>query len=191
MARRPASTIVACDDLIGAHWSCVVSEMVIDGHDHDECGEARTDRIAGQARDAGEAAACGAVAARRRGESARERLAELREWGGQSPGRSRETADRAANAAAAAHAAGKRASEACKRAATAHANAADAHDRAAAAAERAGDMTRAIEHRRAAARDRIAASADLSGSQQTTAACSGYGSVCDAGNESHGERVSR
>ena len=148
--------------------------MVIDQHDDDKCGETRTDRIARQVKDAGEAAA------RRRGQAAGKRAAELREWGGHSPGRSREPADRAASAATAARAAGKRASEACRRSATAHDHAADAHDRAAQAAERAGDMTGAIEHRRGAAHDRTAASDDRSRSRQLTVTRSGYGSVCDA-----------
>ena len=148
--------------------------MVIDQHDDDKCGETRTDRIGRQVKDAGEAGA------RRRGQAAGKRAAELREWGGHSPGRSRAAADRAASAAAAARAAGKRASEAWRRSATAHEDAADAHDRAAEAAERAGDMTRAIEHRRAAAHDRTAASDDLSRMQQTPATRSRYRSDCDA-----------
>ena len=155
--------------------------MVIAQHDDDKCGETRADRIARQSQEAGEAAAGRAVAARRRGEAASKRVAELHEWGGRSPGRSREAADRAASAATAAHAAGKRASEAYRRSATAHEHAADAHDRAAEAAERAGDMTGAIEHRRGAAHDRAAACDDLSRSQQPTATRSGYGSVYDAG----------
>jgi hypothetical protein len=121
--------------------------MVIDEHHSDKCGDTRPDRLARQARDAGEAAASRAVAARRRGEAARERVAELRGWGFRSPCRSRDAANRAANAATAAEAASKRASEACKRASeackradTAHENAADAHERAAEAAERARDM---------------------------------------------------
>ena len=119
--------------------------MVIDQHDDDPCGETRTDRIVHQAQDAGEAAMRRAVAARRRGEAASKRAAELREWGGRSPGRSRDVADRAAEAA-----------------------------------ERTGDMTRAIEHRRAAAHDRAAATDDLSHRQQTTATRSGYGLICGA-----------
>ena len=148
--------------------------MVIDQHDDDKCGETRTDRIARQVKDAGEAAA------RRRGQAAGKRAAELREWGGHSPGRSREAADRAASAATAARAAGERASDACRRSSTAPEDAADAHDRAAEAAERAGDMTRAIEHRRGAADNRTAASDDLSRSQQTPATRSRYRSDCDA-----------
>jgi hypothetical protein len=154
--------------------------MVIDQHDDDKCGETRTDRIARQAQDAGEAATRRVVAARRRGQAAGKQAAELRDWGGHSPGRSRKAADHAASAATAARAAGKRASDGCRRSATAHEDAADAHDRAAQAAERAGDMTRAIDHRRAAAHDRTAASDDLSRRQQTPATRSRYRSVCDA-----------
>ena len=92
--------------------------MVRNQHDDHKCGETRTDRIARQAYDAGEAAAQRALAARRRGEAARKRVAELREWGSHSPCRSHEAANRAANAATAAQAAGKRASEAYNRSAT-------------------------------------------------------------------------
>jgi len=148
---------------------CVADEMVINEQANDTCGKARTDRIAREADDAGEAAAQRALAARR-GEAAGERVAELRAWGGHSPCQSREAANRAANASIAAQAAGKRASEAYERAAAAHEDAADAHDRA---AERERDMTRAIEHRHAAARDRTAASDDRARSQHTTAARSG------------------
>jgi hypothetical protein len=155
--------------------------MVMNEHDSDGYGKTRTGWIARQAQDAGEAAARRAEAARRRGKAAGKRIAELREWGGHSPGQSREAADRAANAATAALAAGKRQSEAYRRAATAHEDAADAHDRAAEAAECEGDITCAIEHRRAAARDRIAASHDQSRSQQTSAPHKTHGSAYDAG----------
>jgi len=158
-----------------------LAEIVMDRHDNDRCGETRTDRIAREVQGAGEAAAQRALAARRRGEAADKRAAELREWSGHSPCELREAANRAANAATAARAAGERASEACDRSATAHEDAARAHDHAADAAERAGDMTRAIEHRQGAARDRTAASADRSRSHQTTATRGGYGSVRDAG----------
>lgn len=172
--RRCATTVIDAHPL-------VVGEMAIDQDDNDKRGAAGTDRIAGQPQDAGDAAAPRALAARRRGEAARERIAGLREWGGHSPCRSREAANRAANTATAAQVAGKQASEASKRAATAHEDAATAHDRAADAAECEGDLTHAIEHRRAAARDRTAAPNDLSHNQQTTATRSGYGAVCDAG----------
>ena len=114
--------------------------MATDEHDNGRCGETRTARIAPQAQDAGEAAAQRALTARWRGRAAGKRVAELRAWSERSPFRSREAADRAADAA-----------------------------------EREGDMTRAIEHQRAAARDRTAASDDRSRSQQTA------GSVYDAG----------
>lgn len=113
--------------------------------DSDDYGKTRTGRIARQAQDAGEAAARRADAARRRGEAAGKRIAELRDWPGHPPGQSREAADRAAEAA-----------------------------------ECEGDITRAVEHRRAAARDRTAASDDHSPSQQTTAAHRRHGSAYDA-----------
>jgi hypothetical protein len=67
--------------------------MVMNEHNSDKYGKTRTGWIACQARDADEAVA------RSRAEAARKRIAEPREWDEHPPRRSREVADRAAEAA--------------------------------------------------------------------------------------------
>jgi hypothetical protein len=159
----------------------VIAEVVIKEHDNDNGGETRTDRIARQAQEAGEATARRAAAARRRGEAACIRVPELGEWGRHSPCRPSEAANPRGKRSYRSSDRGQASISGLQAAATPHEDAATARDRAAQAAAREGDVTRAIGHRPAGARDRRAGCDDLARSQQTTSPRRRYGSVCDTG----------